>query len=115
MQTRKTMYTYGKLRSSRSKLTRLSHKLRNSNIELRLHHCKVFVLAPAAIIQNCLGSSSHSTTHLPILFGSAFILQHYDNAMLHNRFCELSCCHVLPFVDVLLLSRYVLSFLIFLG
>ena len=101
-----------KPRSSRNKLTclplvRSALCNRNLNFRPRLHHVKVSTLAPGAIIQNCLGSGSDSTAYRSGLFGFAIIFQHY-NTVLHCSFCVMSCCHVFSFIDVLLLSYYIL-------
>ena len=105
------MYTYGKPRSSRNRLTRLPHKPglcnRNLNFRLRLRHVKVSALAPAAIIQNCLGSGSDPTAYRYVSFGFAIVLQHC-NIMLHCSFCVMCCCHIFSFIDVLLLSYHIL-------
>ena len=114
MQTRIIMYTYDKPRSSRNKLTRLPHKPGlcngNPNFRLRLHHEKVSAVAPTAIIQNSLGSVLWVRLHtLFVCFiRLRHFLQHY-NTMLQCSVCVLSCCHVFSFVDVLLLSYYILS------
>ena len=84
------MYIYGKPRSSRSKLTCLSHTLGvcnqnpNFRLRLRLNLVKVLASAPSAFAQSWLGSGTDSTAHL---FHS---VKRY-HARLHCSFCVTSC------------------------
>jgi len=106
-------YTYGKPRSSRSKWTRLPHKLglcnRNPNFRLRirLHYENVFGFGFSCNYPKLpeLGLRLHSPCNC--FTRIAIIVQLYITRQ-HCRFCVMSCFHIFPFVDVSLLSCYIL-------